>query len=131
LDGSQPVSVALSVRWLGVALAGGLDGRKDSEPDGDERAGDDPADRCVEDGGGVNEASDEERSPYVDDDKLELSAWARDAVVLALPDKILCRPDCAGLCDVCGKNLNDEPHTHEEEHSDPRWAALEALREQP
>jgi len=61
---------------------------------------------------------------------IDLSGWARDAIALALPDKILCRPDCAGLCDVCGKNLNDEPHTHEEEHGDPRWAALEALREQ-
>jgi uncharacterized protein len=46
-----------------------------------------------------------------------------------LPDKILCRPDCAGLCPVCGKDLNAEPHEHVEESSDPRWAALEALRE--
>ena len=53
--------------------------------------------------------------------------WARDAVALALPDKILCRPDCAGLCPECGKNLNDEPHEHEADAVDPRWAALEAL----
>ena len=69
-------------------------------------------------------------TPYVEGFNLDVSAWGRDAVALALPDKILCRPDCAGLCGVCGKNLNDEPHTHEEEHGDPRWAALEALREQ-
>jgi len=69
-------------------------------------------------------------TPYVAADLLDVSAWARDAVVLALPDKILCRPDCAGLCPVCGKNLNDEPHEHEEEHVDPRWAALEALKDQ-
>jgi uncharacterized protein len=68
-------------------------------------------------------------TPYLTDDNLDVSAWARDAVALALPDKILCRPDCAGLCAVCGKNRNDEPHDHEEEHADPRWAALEALRE--
>jgi uncharacterized protein len=67
-------------------------------------------------------------TPYVHEDRLEVSDWARDAVALALPDKILCRPDCAGLCPECGKNLNDEPHTHEEERGDPRWAALEALR---
>jgi uncharacterized metal-binding protein YceD (DUF177 family) len=30
----------------------------------------------------------------------------------------------------CGKNLNEEPHTHEDETSGSRWAALEALREQ-
>jgi uncharacterized protein len=69
-------------------------------------------------------------TPYVVGNVLEVSQWARDLVGLALPDKILCRPDCAGLCDECGRNLNDEPHTHEEEHGDPRWAALEALRDQ-
>jgi uncharacterized protein len=68
-------------------------------------------------------------TPYLHDDQLEVSDWARDAVALALPDKILCRPDCAGLCPVCGKNLNEEPHTHEEEHGDPRWAALETLKD--
>ena len=68
-------------------------------------------------------------TPYIQGFNLDVSVWAHDAVALALPDKILCRPDCAGLCGVCGKNLNDEPHTHEEEHGDPRWAALEALRE--
>jgi uncharacterized protein len=74
--------------------------------------------------------SDELRTPYLEDDNLNLAAWARDAVALALPDKILCRADCAGLCPVCGKNLNDEPHVHEEEETDSRWAALERLREQ-
>jgi len=74
-------------------------------------------------------AADEElRSPYVGDEVLDLSAWARDAIALALPDKILCRPDCAGLCPVCGKDLNLEPHVHEEPQPGSRWAALEALR---
>jgi len=72
---------------------------------------------------------DEEETEYLDDDRLDLSAWAHDAVALALPDKILCRDDCAGLCPVCGKDLNAEPHEHVEESADPRWAALESLRE--
>jgi DUF177 domain-containing protein len=76
-----------------------------------------------------DEASDELRSPYVSDDKLDLSAWARDAVVLALPDKILCRPDCAGLCAVCGQNLNVHPHTHDDRPVDERWSALAELRD--
>ena len=66
---------------------------------------------------------------YVVDDRLDLAAWARDATALALPDKILCRPDCAGLCPVCGLNLNDEPHTHDEEAVDPRWSGLAELRD--
>ena len=73
---------------------------------------------------------DELTTPYLHESTLDVSSWARDAVALALPDKILCRPDCAGLCPECGKNLNDEPHEHEEVTADPRWAALEALREE-
>jgi uncharacterized protein len=72
---------------------------------------------------------DELRTPYLDGNRLEVSTWARDAVALALPDKILCRPECAGLCPVCGVNLNEDPHEHEEETTDPRWAALESLRD--
>ena len=73
--------------------------------------------------------SDEMRTPYLEDDKLDLSGWARDALALALPDKILCKPDCAGLCPVCGKDLNAEPHEHEEPQADSRWAALAELKD--
>ena len=73
--------------------------------------------------------SDELTTPYLADGRLDLSAWARDAVALALPDKILCRDDCAGLCPVCGRDLNREPHEHEDEAGDPRWAALSELRD--
>jgi uncharacterized protein len=78
----------------------------------------------------VSPEDEEMTTPYLADQTLDVSAWARDAVALALPDKILCRPDCAGLCPVCGKNLNDEPHEHVEETADPRWAVLETLRKE-
>jgi DUF177 domain-containing protein len=73
--------------------------------------------------------SDELTMPYLVDDRLDVSAWARDSLVLALPDRILCRPDCAGLCPVCGRDLNREPHTHDEDEADPRWAALSELKD--
>jgi uncharacterized protein len=73
--------------------------------------------------------SDELRTPYLVDDRLDLSAWAHDAIALALPDKILCRADCAGLCPVCGRDLNREPHDHPADEPDPRWAALAELRD--
>ncbi len=76
-----------------------------------------------------NPDTEELATPYIGDSRLDLSAWARDSIALALPDQILCRPDCAGLCPVCGKNLNDEPHEHREERDDPRWSALERLRD--
>ena len=78
----------------------------------------------------ANPGGDEElQSQYLADDKLDLSAWARDTIALELPDKILCRPACAGLCAVCGKNLNDEPHDHGEPEPDSRWAALAELKD--
>jgi len=67
------------------------------------------------------------RCEYVADGELDVGAWARDQIALGLPDPILCRPDCAGLCPVCGRDLNVEPHDHPEIASDPRWAALESL----
>jgi uncharacterized protein len=71
---------------------------------------------------------DELTSPYVKDGDLDVAAWARDALVLAVPDQITCRPDCAGLCPICGANLNAEPdHAHERE-PDPRWGALRELK---
>jgi uncharacterized protein len=76
----------------------------------------------------TNPESDEMRTPYLEDDRLDLSAWARDALALELPDKILCKPDCAGLCPVCGKDLNLEPHDHGEPEPDSRWSALAELK---
>jgi uncharacterized protein len=73
-------------------------------------------------------ADEELRSEYVVEDQIELTAWARDAIALALPEQILHAPDCAGLCPVCGKDLNVEPHTHEDVVTDPRWATLEELK---
>jgi len=73
-------------------------------------------------------ASEELRTDYLSDGELDVGSWARDQVALGLPQRILCRPDCAGLCPVCGKDLNLEPHAHVAEAVDPRWAALEALR---
>jgi uncharacterized protein len=65
---------------------------------------------------------------YVRDGELLVGDWVRDQVALSLPAQLLCRPDCAGLCAVCGKDLNVEPHEHADEDVDPRWAALGALR---
>jgi uncharacterized protein len=73
--------------------------------------------------------ADELRTDYVVEDRLDLSQWARDLLVEALPDKILCRPDCPGLCPVCGKSLAQEPHTHDEPQGDSRWAALADLKD--
>src|SRR6266516_1377469 len=65
-------------------------------------------------------------SPYVDGAELALAAWAHDALALALPSQLLCRDDCAGLCPVCGRSLNDaRPGEHDHPRPvDPRLAKL-------
>jgi DUF177 domain-containing protein len=67
-------------------------------------------------------------SPYLEEERLDLTGWTRDALALALPSQIVCRADCLGLCPVCGENLNraGPEHRHERE-PDPRWAALREL----
>lgn len=73
--------------------------------------------------------TEELRSPYVDRGVLDLHAWVRDALALAVPATVLCRPDCAGLCPQCGADLNAaEPGHAHERPPDPRWAKLSELR---
>ena len=100
-----------------------------------------PCMRCLEDAALETEVEarevsqentdDEElRSPYVENDELDLGRWAHDAAVLAIPTQFLCRPDCAGLCPTCGESLNDanpEDHNHDTT-PDPRWAKLQELK---
>jgi uncharacterized protein len=71
------------------------------------------------------------RSPYVEDGVLDVERWVHDAIALALPQTVLCRVDCAGLCPECGISLNDvDPQTHVHERApDPRWAKLRELQE--
>jgi uncharacterized protein len=73
--------------------------------------------------------TDELESPYVTGGVLDLHAWARDALALALPAQLLCRAECAGLCPVCGTDLNaaGPEHGHERE-PDSRWAKLSELK---
>lgn len=75
------------------------------------------------------ERDEELESPYVVDGVLDVGAWAHDALALILPATLLCRPDCAGLCPVCGANLDEAgpDHRHEPE-PDPRWARLADIR---
>jgi uncharacterized protein len=97
-----------------------------------------PCARCLEDAGRRVEVDarevdqpgggDELRSPYVHGDDLDLRAWVRDALALALPEQIVCAEDCRGLCAVCGENLNHSGDHFHERAPDPRFAKLSELR---
>ena len=98
-----------------------------------------PCARCLEDAGAevpidareVDQPGQggELESPYVRGERLHLGSWARDALALSLPDRILCADDCLGLCVTCGENLNEAAPGHGHAPSpDPRWAKLGELR---
>jgi uncharacterized protein len=63
---------------------------------------------------------------FLDDEVLDTHHLAAEQVLLALPMRIVCREQCAGLCPRCGADLNQAACTCEPE-VDPRWQALEGL----
>jgi uncharacterized protein len=65
---------------------------------------------------------------YYQKDSLLLEDVLREQVLLSLPVRTLCKPDCKGLCPRCGENRNSTACTCEEGPSDPRWEALAGLR---
>jgi uncharacterized protein len=65
---------------------------------------------------------------YYQKDSLSLEDVLREQVLLSLPVRTLCKPDCKGLCPRCGENRNSQPCNCEEGPSDPRWEALAGLR---
>ena len=65
---------------------------------------------------------------YYQKDSLLLEDVLREQVLLSLPVRTLCKPDCKGLCPRCGQNRNSQACSCEEGPGDPRWEALAELR---
>jgi len=65
---------------------------------------------------------------YYEGDSLLLEDVLREQVLLTLPVRTLCRPDCKGLCPHCGENRNQKECSCAETVTDPKWAALGDLR---
>jgi uncharacterized protein len=61
---------------------------------------------------------------FLDGEELDLVALAAEQVMLALPMRIVCDENCAGLCPRCGANRNEEGACSCEPETDPRWQAL-------
>jgi len=68
-------------------------------------------------------------SPYVDNRILDVEQWTHDALILSLPNQIVCKHDCLGLCPYCGKTMNgSEPGEHDHgQDLDPRWSKLRQI----
>lgn len=78
----------------------------------------------------VTEEEAEEQDCYsYSGDVLKLDKMAADLILLNAPMYGLCRPDCKGLCPVCGTNLNISQCSCTPEESDNPFAALKGLAE--
>ena len=73
-----------------------------------------------------NEENEDEWVFPLEADAADMEEIVRTVFVLNMDSKLLCKPDCQGLCCRCGKNLNEGPCTCQKE-PDPRFAALRQL----
>jgi uncharacterized protein len=79
----------------------------------------------------VHPASPDKNDPYVvhEGGYIDLTPIMREEAILAIPMRVLCSPDCKGLCPECGQNLNEGTCDCARERIDPRLAPLRALLE--
>lgn len=94
--------------------------------------------RCLADAGGVAQSEVHELYQKVitdpdafelEGDLLDLEPLVREMVMLDAPSTPLCREDCAGLCPTCGANLNEGSCDCAPAPADPRWEALQGLKD--
>jgi uncharacterized protein len=85
-------------------------------------------DRCLE-GYGEETAIDpgEAEMGFFEGGGVELNDVLREYVLLSLPMQRLCRPECKGMCPVCGKNRNLSECQCPREAADDRWSALKSI----
>jgi uncharacterized protein len=76
----------------------------------------------------VDTSADPEVVRLSDHHELDLEPLVREAISLAEPIAPLCRPDCPGLCAVCGGELAVGDHDHPDAPIDPRLEVLRGLR---
>ncbi len=65
--------------------------------------------------------------PRWEGDGVGLADVVREQLLLWLPARSLCSPDCKGICSVCGKDRNEANCECSESFADPRWDALRHL----
>lgn len=78
----------------------------------------------------ADEAQGEEEFPehyFIEQEQFDLAPLIEQSIVLSVPLTPLCRPDCKGLCPICGTNWNQASCDCSQEHVDPRWDALRGL----
>jgi uncharacterized protein len=77
-----------------------------------------PPERAPEDGLAIPE-----------DMNLDFAPLVREDMLLSIPMRLLCRPDCKGLCPKCGKNWNEGPCDCEPDEGESPFSDLGRLKD--
>jgi len=83
----------------------------------------------TDDQGAIGKDVEEVQVISPDANHIDLNEDVRQFAILALPQKMLCRENCAGLCANCGTNLNRATCDCRKEEVDARWAGLKGFLE--
>lgn len=83
--------------------------------------------REIEDCKGVERSSDDENADVLTGNLLDTETLINNEIFMNLPDKVLCKPDCKGLCPKCGANLNERDCGCDTFVPDPRMAAIKDI----
>jgi uncharacterized protein len=62
-----------------------------------------------------------------DGEVIDIDALVTEEILLAVPDHILCKDDCKGICPQCGQDRNSVECGCETAEVDPRWSGLKEL----
>jgi len=74
-------------------------------------------------------AIDDVNMSFYEGDQIDVSDLVHEQIILSLPMKNICKDECAGICQHCGKDLNEGPCECKDDNVDPRWAALADMKE--
>ena len=84
-------------------------------------------DRTLYIGDSINEIEDGEEQDYIDGYNLDVDKLALGEILMGIPGKVLCKPDCKGLCMICGNNLNIKECGCDRESIDPRMSVFKDI----
>ena len=87
-------------------------------------------DRCMADVDKRMDLSFDREILLADGQSLDFDELIREEAILNFPQKVLCREDCRGICEICGKNKNENAcECQQKEAADIRFAGLKELFE--
>ena len=84
-------------------------------------------DEVVDFNDNASEEEAKEEKDYIDGYNLDVDRLVFGEILISMPGKTLCTPDCKGLCSICGHNLNVSECGCDRESLDPRMSVFKDI----